>query len=158
MKKSRKIIDDVVENILFICTVGFVMMSFSQVIFRYVLNNSISWAEEFCRYLFVWTVFFGSAVGFLHKKHIGIDLLKKFIPEKYEKYYALFINFIVIVFLIFLTKVGYGFAMRSFDQPSPAMQIPIGYIYMAVPLGSIVMVIYVIRETLFEFSLGKEEE
>jgi len=48
---------------------------FLQVIFRYVLHNSLTFSEELARYLFVWTVFMGSAVVARDNGHIVVGAL-----------------------------------------------------------------------------------
>ena len=35
-----------------------------QVWYRFVLNDPLAWSEELARYLFVWSSFIGSAVGY----------------------------------------------------------------------------------------------
>ena len=48
---------------------------FLQVIFRYVLHHSLTFSEELARYLFVWTVFLGSAVVAKDNGHIVVGAL-----------------------------------------------------------------------------------
>jgi TRAP-type C4-dicarboxylate transport system permease small subunit len=45
------------------------------VFFRYVLNSSLVWYDEFTSYLLVWLTFYGAVVADYHRRHIGFDLL-----------------------------------------------------------------------------------
>lgn len=45
------------------------------VFFRYVLNDSLVWYDEFASYLLVWLTFYGAVVAHYHQRHIGFDLL-----------------------------------------------------------------------------------
>lgn len=45
------------------------------VFFRYVLNASLAWYDEFASYLLVWLTFFGTVVAAYHRRHIGFELL-----------------------------------------------------------------------------------
>ena len=45
------------------------------VFFRYVLNSSLVWYDEFASYLLVWLTFYGVVVADYHRRHIGFDLL-----------------------------------------------------------------------------------
>jgi len=154
MKKKQNLFDAIIDNIIFITIAGFVLVSFMQVIFRYILNNSLIWAEELCRYLFVWMVFFGSAVAFKDRKHISLDLVDRVLPGWIKRYFTLILDILVIAFTIFLSVVGYQLAMKSMTQPSPAMQIPLGYIYLAIPLGAAAMCINTIRRAIADFALS----
>lgn len=158
MKKVSDIFDGIVENIIFACTAGFVFISFIQVIFRYVFNNSLSWSEELCRYLFVITVFFGSAVGLLHRKHVSVDVIEKIIPVKFRHYFIFMLDIFVTVFAAFLGYVGLQMATKSMTQPSPAMQVPLGYIYLAIPLGCAVMCINTLRRAIIDFKSAKQQQ
>jgi len=45
------------------------------VFFRYVLNASLVWYDEFASYLLVWLTFYGAVVAHYHQRHINFDLL-----------------------------------------------------------------------------------
>lgn len=158
MKKVLNLIDGLVENIIFVCTAGFVCVSFLQVIFRYVLNNSLSWSEEFSRYLFVVSVFLGSAVGLLHRKHVSVDLVERIFPDKIKHYYILLLDIFVGIFALFLGYVGLQMAMKSMTQLSSAMQIPLGYVYLAIPLGCSLMFINIVRRAVLDFKSAKQKQ
>ena len=44
------------------------------VFFRYVLNSSLVWYDEFASYLLVWLTFYGCVVVDYQRRHIGFDL------------------------------------------------------------------------------------
>lgn len=163
MKNILKKLDSSIENLVFACTIGFVIISFLQVIFRYIVNNSLSWSEEACRYLFVCTVFLGSALAVLKNKHIGVDILARILPESIEKYFSILMNLVVVVYLIFLSYISLELALKNMNQLSPAMQIHLGIIYIIMPIGSIAMAINFIRVIVYKLTndkdwLGKDED
>ena len=45
------------------------------VFFRYVLNDSLVWYDEFASYLLVWLTFYGAVVAHYHQRHINFDLM-----------------------------------------------------------------------------------
>jgi TRAP-type C4-dicarboxylate transport system permease small subunit len=45
------------------------------VFFRYALNSSLVWYDEFASYMLVWLTFYGAVVADYQRKHIGFDLL-----------------------------------------------------------------------------------
>lgn len=154
MKLALKMFDKAIYGIIFLCIAGFVTLAFLQVFCRFILNDSLTWSEEMCRYLFVWMVFLGAGVGVLHRRHIIIDIVPNMIPAGVKKYYNVAIGLLIIVFTLFLMRYGLVFAQRGMRQNSPAMQIPLGYIYGGIILGALVMLINTIRVTLADFMEG----
>jgi TRAP-type C4-dicarboxylate transport system permease small subunit len=45
------------------------------VFFRYVLNSSLVWYDEFASYLLVWLTFYGAVVASYHRRHIAFELV-----------------------------------------------------------------------------------
>ena len=117
---------------------------FIQVVFRFVIKSSLPWSEEASRYLLVWTAFLGGAYGVRQGAHIGIEAFSLLLPKKAQKV----LNIIVMVASIVLCAVIFKFGLDivqtqlSKGQLSPAMRIPMGYMYAAIPIG---MVLFIIR-------------
>lgn len=58
-----------------------IAVCFVAVIFRYVLNDSLTWAEEVARYLFIAMVFLGSAYVIVEDGHLRMDVLYTSVPR-----------------------------------------------------------------------------
>jgi TRAP-type C4-dicarboxylate transport system permease small subunit len=54
----------------------------TQVFFRYALSNSIDWADEMSRLMFVWSMFLAIPHGIRAGVHVGIDLLLRAFSER----------------------------------------------------------------------------
>lgn len=63
-----------VDAVLLVCVAGTAITVAVQVISR-LLGASFAWTEELARFLFLWTTFFGMAVGFRRLEHPRIALL-----------------------------------------------------------------------------------
>jgi TRAP-type C4-dicarboxylate transport system permease small subunit len=118
-----------------------VILIFYQVVMRYVFNNSPTWTEEICRYLFVWQVWLGASLGQRENRHIRVDLLANALKnrEKFKIEHILEI-FILIVWLGFSVALTYGGAtlvgeLISRGAVSPGLRFPMWIAYSAVPLG-----------------------
>jgi len=141
MEAYEKILNAVNRLIVYIITVLFGAMSIAsllQVIFRYVLKHPLPWSEELARFLFVWVVFLGSAVAVKEKAHVGleyfVDLLK---VSQRRIIYAL--AYILCMFMsLSVAKYGFTVVKSTLAQLSPAMQVPMGLVYLAIPLGFLV--------------------
>lgn len=151
MKTILRLFDNAILAIIFLCILGFVVFAFLQVTSRFAFNFSIAWTEELCRYLFVWMVFLGAGVGVLRRKHIAVDIVPNLIPTRMRKYYNVFLDLLIVVFCILLIRYGAAFSAKAMQQRSPAMQIPLGYIYYGIIAGGAVMLINAIRSMLSSF-------
>ena len=53
------------------------LITFMQVVARYVFNYSFVWALELVTFLFAWLIFLGMSYGVRVGAHIGVDALVK---------------------------------------------------------------------------------
>ena len=141
MKKVFRVFDDIIIGLMSLCTIVFVILIFAQVIGRYIFNSSITWSEELARYLFAESVFLGSGICVLEKKHACIDILPNLIPEKYRRYYLAVIDIFIILLGILLSIFGNRFLVGAIGQKSPAMRIPFQYIYIGIVVGGVALAI-----------------
>lgn len=126
------------------CSLMFFVMfgvSLLQVFFRYVLNDSLIWSEELARYLFVWISFLGGTLVMDRGTHIKIDILENLLRGGARKAVVRAAKALVLVFLVLLTVSGVMIVGLTMDQPSAVMQIPMGLVYLAIPVGSIAMIV-----------------
>ncbi len=133
---------------IFILFVVMVSTTFAQVIFRYVFFNSLSWSEELARYCLVWLTFIGGALGVRKKVHVAVQALAGLFPHKLKRSVACFNYSLLILFSIILIKYGFTLAVFNMKQLSPAMKIPIGLPYAAIPMGGLFMFVFVVEMLL----------
>jgi len=69
------------RGVLIVSYVVIIAVCFMAVIFRYLLNDSLTWAEEFARYLFIAMVFLGGAYVILDDGHLRMDVLYTSVPR-----------------------------------------------------------------------------
>ena len=72
-------------GILAVLTTAMFLVVFSQVIFRYVLNQPSPWTEELSRYLFIWISLLGAAFGVMKQSHFGFDLIVKKLSPSHQR-------------------------------------------------------------------------
>lgn len=56
------------------------LLTFAQVVLRYVFNSGFTWAQEFTSILFAFMIFIGISYGVRVGAHIGVDALIKLFP------------------------------------------------------------------------------
>ena len=107
-----------------------------QVFFRYVLNESLFWAEELIRYGLVWSVLIGSAVVAHDRGHVRIDLLSPMLGPKGRRAVEVVAHVCCFVFVVILAVTGAQFVDRTWLQHSASLDVPMWTIYGAVPVGA----------------------
>lgn len=133
------------------CILTLALMSivvFIQVVFRFVVKASLPWSEELSRYLLVWTAFLGGAYGVRQGAHIGVEAFALLLPKKVQKILAIFVMIISIGLCVVICKYGFTIVQTQLSkgQLSPAMRIPMGYMYAAIPIGMIFFIIRFIQD------------
>jgi TRAP-type C4-dicarboxylate transport system permease small subunit len=130
---------------------------FVQVITRYGFNYTPEWSEELARFLFVWVVFLGSALIMGESGHLAVEFLPNLLKGRSGgKILAILINLAGYVFIAILFFNGFEMTRVMTFQLSPGMSIPMSYIYSVIPLSSILMLLYLIKNTL-EIVKGSSE-
>lgn len=121
--------------------------TFIGVIFRYVINQPLIWTQELSLICFIWMIFVGSSIVLREKNHIQLDLVS-LIPNARVKKVIEIIGFLAVFFILFIFIV-YGFKQVAFaTDKTTALQLPWKYVFLAIPVGSILMTIRMIQRLL----------
>lgn len=151
MEKLYRNINRILEALLIIIFSVLVIDVFWQVFARYSIGKPNAFTEELARYLLIWLAILGTAYVRSYKGQMAIDYLFNKLSKKGQQNLNLFIEFTIILFAIAIMIVG-GFNLMyitlKLGQISPALNIPIGYVYSVVPLSGILIVFYSIYHCL----------
>lgn len=143
--------DDHIEEVfLVLFSVIMVSVIFVQVVMRYVFDNSLSWSEELARYCFIWLVYIGISYGVKKQRHIKVDVVLLLLKERGRLVFNILSNILFLFFCIFVIKYGsdIAFKLLEWGQKSPANQIPMGFIYLAAPIGMGLTAIRIIQNLI----------
>lgn len=127
------------------------VMIFLQVIYRYVLADSLSFSEELARYMFIWSVAMGSALALKTRSHIGVDIVVERLPKSLASPAKIVASALNLLFFALLIWYGSEMVVETMDQESAALSLPMGYVYLAVPLSGIILFICEIKNTVDDF-------
>ncbi len=131
--------------ILCLSVAGFSCLAMTQVVCRYVFNNSLSWSDQACRYLFCVTTFMGAAICVKEQNHITIDILAEILPKRHLKYQAVGVSIFIFALSILLIATGWQLAVRNLGQDTTTLPLTMGTIYMMIPISAAIMAINAIR-------------
>nr|WP_326184317.1 TRAP transporter small permease [uncultured Oscillibacter sp.] len=137
MKKILLWLDEHIEELIGAILLGIVTILISVgVFFRYVLNNSLSWSDELARYCFIWAVFVGMGLAVKNDGNMKINILEMAFP-KIAPALCVIQDLIYFVFLVYLIRPTIEVLAKftTNPQPSPAMQIPMQFVYASFMAG-----------------------
>jgi TRAP-type C4-dicarboxylate transport system permease small subunit len=106
-----------------------------QVFFRYVLQNPLRWTEEAARYLLIWLVLLGSGVAMRNHSHLQVDILTASLPEGPSRVLDAIVTVLTSIFLGIVVVYGVQLTFNNMRQLSPALKLPMGIVYAALPIG-----------------------
>jgi len=121
-------INDIEETLIALLLGAMTLITFANVIARYVFNSNILWAVEGTVFLFAWLVLLGVAYGIKHSIHIGVDVVVKMFPYPVQKIITLAAAAACIVFALLMLKgswdywlpfVGKRAFLETEDVPMP---------------------------------------
>lgn len=141
------IVNKITERVLVIIFVVMTLSVVWQVLSRYLLSISASFTEELARYCLMWLAILGAAYITGKREHIAIDFFADKLPESSQYFLNVIIEILILVFAVIVLIIGGGYLMYMtfyMGQISPALKIPLGYIYTIIPVSGILMVIYTI--------------
>jgi TRAP-type C4-dicarboxylate transport system permease small subunit len=124
--------------LLIIILAAMATMVFTNVALRFLTDHSILWVEEVSRYLMIWLTFLGAGLVMRHGGHIGIDTLQEKFPRRAAHLRAL-IFLLLLGFFAFMAWIGTRYAVLTWSQTTPVLEIPVGLVYLAVPAGFLLL-------------------
>jgi len=140
-----RVIDKVFDTIEKYCTaiplIIFTLLIFANVVGRYVLLHSITWAEELSRMLNILMVYLAISAGIKTGAHIGVDaIITLCIPKRLYRTHKVLriIKFLItMAFCAVAAYLGFGLAAKvsAMKQVSAALRIPMFIPYIILPIG-----------------------
>jgi len=150
-----KAIDKIIYYFLVLLMAVMSILGVFQVVGRLV-GVVPSWTEEAIRFLFIWASCVGAAIGIKEHIHIGIDILVNLLPFVARKVIDIVVQLGLIAFDVFIIKFGFDMVARTMTQASPALRLPMAYVYLAVPVMGILGLYYSIFEIVRIIRAKKE--
>ena len=125
-----------------------ILITFTQVIFRYLLNSALPWAGEITIFLFIWVIFLGAAITLSKGLHIGVDIFTSFLNKKNKNIVLTLTNLLVILFCFLIIVGSAPLIVDNFTQRSPALEIRLSYVYAVIPISMTSMIWITIKKII----------
>ncbi len=147
-----------VENILVIILGATITVSvFLGVFFRYVLRDPLIWSGELALICFAWLIFLGAGLATKHKAHMSIDALARYFPESVRTVLRLITLVLMMFLLVLLVYFGFKHSFSTYNIKTTALQLPWFYVFLSVPVGSLMMLAYMVEDFVDFFRIQEEK-
>lgn len=137
-----------VENLTAYFLAMMVILVFIQVVSREIIGSSFPWTEEVARFLMIWITFLGASFAFQYGAHIGIEYFKMKLSNLLQRSFELIALLACSVFFYFMIKYGLDISNRAMVQTSAALNIPMGYVYLVIPISGFLMFLNLVDITV----------
>jgi TRAP-type C4-dicarboxylate transport system permease small subunit len=153
----RRAIDRTLETLLALIMFIMVLSVLWQVFSRYILQDPSSFTEELVRFLLIWVGILGAAYASGKRLHLAIDLLPSKLAPVQRVSLQRIIDSLILLFAIAVFIIGGGrlvYITFILEQNSPALQLPLAYVYTVLPLSGLIIVFYKIQSLVKPESNG----
>jgi len=119
-----------------------------QVIGRYLLNNTPTWAEALAMLLVLYVTALGVAVGVRDAGHIGLESLIAILPAGIRHKLELLIHALVALFGALMAESGWLWATLKWEERKPMLGVPEGADYLPLVIAGVLIVLFSIEHMI----------
>lgn len=108
------------------------------VVLRYGFNSGIASSEDVARFLFIWIIFTGAALGIRENTHLGMDSVIKMLPRRGKVVFAVISHILMLATAGFLLAGSWQQMEVNKDTTAlGAVAYPLSWVYAAGVYGSL---------------------
>jgi TRAP-type transport system small permease protein len=139
--------------VLLVLMLGIVLVG---IFYRYVVDEALSWYDEFAGYILVWLTMYGSVLALARRKHISFDTLVEKLPAGGRRVADIASIVCVMSFSLVLLVSGWQLIREMADETAvsvPALKM--AWIYSVMPISGGLMFLIGIVQLAQAVSAGK---
>ena len=130
--------------LLILLLVAIACIVFANVVLRYTTGDSIVWAEEVARHLMIWVTFLGAGLVLRFGGHVAIDNLHQAVSTRSARWLRTVVAVGIGVFCLVMTYFSVLYVWATRFQTTAATDSPISFIYLAMPMGFLLMFVHLL--------------
>ncbi len=160
MKSILKVFDWIEEGLSAIALSAMLIITFANVVSRYALHASFSFADEVTTYMFVLLSLLGTAIAAKRREHLGLTILTDAVSPKTRKVLMIIGYIVAVVFSAAIFYYGILMVRNQvlLGQKTAAMQTPEWIYGSFVPFGAFFVLVRFLQALLGEIRGTKEED
>jgi len=127
---------------------GMLVVVFLQVVFRYVLNDSLGWTEEISKTLMVWMAFLVAPASYRAGSNVSITIFYDALPVLSARLLSVLINCLVLWIVTVLFYYSFGFVQRGMYSIAASLPLETAWFYLVVPISLAALILVSIEQLL----------
>jgi len=131
-------LDHLEEGLIALLLAAMTLLTFAQVVARYVFNYSFVWALELTGVMFAWLIFLGMSYGVRVGAHIGVDAAIRLLGRRAARAVGIVAAGTCIAYAVLVTIGGVRYVRKMYDvgilmqdlpvaQWIPRLVLPLGF-------------------------------
>ncbi len=113
------------EGLIVLLMAAMTLITFMQVVARYVFNYSFVWALELTGVMFAWLIFVGMSYGVRVGAHIGVDAVVKSLGSRAARVVGSIAAVLCVAYAVIVTVGGFQYVRKMYDVGILMQDIPI---------------------------------
>lgn len=124
-----------------------------QVLSRYIPGApSPNWAEELSLMILVWLGMLATGLVLREGDNLAVDMFTRQLPVQVQHLVHRFVWLLVSAFGVYLIHDGITLTNSSMNQTFSTMPLAVGYMYLAMPVGGVLVFLYSVRNLFSRWS------
>jgi tripartite ATP-independent transporter DctM subunit len=119
-----------------------IIILFSGVVARYVLNHSLIWSDELASILFLWLAMLGAVVALRRDEHMRMTAVVGGLPSQTRATFDLIATCAALAFLLLIAWPAYQYAQEETFITTPALSLNNAWRAAALPSGIALMALF----------------
>jgi TRAP-type transport system small permease protein len=139
----RKKIDKFAEILIIGMLALMTLLVTWQVITRFIFASPSTITEALAKYMFLWLVMITASYVVGKREHMRLEFFVNKFSTKMQLICSIFSEVVIFIFLLVVLGYGGGYiSLNAMSQTDSALPIPIGIIYLALPICGILSALY----------------
>lgn len=132
--KRKYLLEDIVGICLYIYII---MITFGEVIARYVFNNSSSWGAETSTYAFIWLTYLTAASLITRREHLYFGVFVDSASPRIKSFFSFISSalFLVLGIIVFVSSMPTIIDDIEYSTEMIGSRLPIVIAHLAIPVG-----------------------
>ncbi|SJZ86073.1 TRAP transporter small permease [Garciella nitratireducens] len=142
-KSLRKILDKTLRTLCVVLFAFMTVLATYQVVTRYFFYRPSTISEELLTYSFAWMSLLVAAYVFGKQDHMRMTFIVEKFSKENQRKFVITREIITLIFaIVILIYGGFSIAQLGMGQQSSSLGIPMGYVYLVLPVSGIITMIY----------------
>ncbi len=110
------------------------------VFYRYIVDASLSWYDEFAGFVLVWLTMYGSVVALAKRKHISFETLVEKLSPRGQHVVEIVVDLCVLSFSLVLVVYGWELIREMGDETAVSIpSVKMAWVYSVMPISGALM-------------------